>query len=294
MKSLIVLIANPAAHRASNKKVATASYFLQSKGYRVEVIFTHRMGDAQHLARESLRRQPSFVIAAGGDGTFNEVANGLVHSGIPMGILPLGTTNVLAKELDIPENVQAAMERVLRKNPKTVSLGKITLTDSPTFISRYFILMAGVGYDATAIYGTNAALKQLSGQGAYIYSGVKTLLKFHPALLTIAADGKHFEGYSCIIGNGAKYGGVFSVTPDATLSDPVLHVCIFKGRKRVDITRYVFGVVTGTHLKYRDVEYLRAEKITISGCAHVQLDGDYFGMTPARFEVVRDALSLIF
>ena len=294
MKSLIILIANPAAHRASNKKVATASYYLQSKGYEVEVIFTHSRGDAEHLARESLLRQPSLIIAAGGDGTFNEVVNGIAGTGIPMGILPLGTTNVLARELHIPENVQAAIEKALRKNPHSISLGKITLTDSSPNISRYFILMAGIGYDAMAVYGTNEVLKQFSGQGAYLYSGMKTLVKFHPSLLTFTADGKHYEGYSGIIGNAAKYGGAFSVTPDADLSDPVLHLCIFKGRKRVDIARYVFGVLTGTHLKYRDIEYLRAKHIVINGRAHIQLDGDYFGMTPAKVEVAPNALNLIF
>jgi diacylglycerol kinase (ATP) len=294
MKSLIILIANPAAQKASDKKVAMASYYLQSKGYEVEVLYTHKRGDAEDLARESLRQEPSLIIPAGGDGTFNEVVNGIAGSEIPMAILPLGTTNVLARELDIPENVEAAMEKALRRKPTRISLGKVTLTNTAHNLSRYFILMAGIGFDALAVQGTRETLKKFSGQGAYIFSGMKTLLKFNPSLITFTVDGKNYQGYSGIIGNAAKYGGAFSVTPDAHLSDPALYVCIFKGRKRIDLVRYVFGILTGIHLKYRDIEYLKAEHVAITGAAHIQIDGDYFGMTPARVEIVPNALNLIF
>jgi len=294
MKSSIVLIANPAAQKASDKKVAMASYYLQSKGYKVEVLFTHKRGDAEVLARESLRKAPSLMIAAGGDGTFNEVVNGIAGTEIPMAILPLGTTNVLAKELNIPENVQGAMERVLRKKPTRISLGKITLTDSSPLLSRYFILMAGIGYDGAAVRGTSETIKKFSGQGAYIYSGIKTVLTYDPTLLTVIADGKTYAGCSAIIGNAAKYGGRFSVTPDARLSDPVLYVCIFRGGKRIDIVRYVFSILAGTHLKCADIEYIKAEHIEIKGSAHIQIDGDYFGMTPAKIEIVPNSLSLVF
>jgi diacylglycerol kinase (ATP) len=294
MKSLIILIANPTAQKASDKKVATASYYLQSKGYEVEVLYTHKRGDAEDLARESLRRVPSLIIPAGGDGTFNEVVNGIAGSEIPMAILPLGTTNVLARELDIPENVEAAMEKALRRKPTRISLGKVTLTNTAQNLSRYFILMAGIGFDALAVQGTGETLKKFSGQGAYIFSGMKTLLKFNPSLITFVVDGKNFQGYSGIIGNAAKYGGAFSVTPDAHLSDPALYICIFKGRKRIDLVRYVFGILTGTHLKYQDIEYLKAEHVAITGSAHIQIDGDYFGMTPAEVEIVPKALNLIF
>lgn len=293
MKSLITLIANPAAQKASGKKVAMASYYLQSKGYEVEVLFTHKRGDAEAIARESLKRLPSLIIAAGGDGTFNEVVNGIMGSEIPMAILPLGTTNVLARELDIPERIEGALERAIKKTPSRISLGKITLTESAQNLSRFFILMAGIGYDGMAVRGTSETIKKFSGKGAYVLSGIQTLIKFHPSLLSFTVDGKRYEGYSGIIGNAAKYGGAFSVTPDAHLHDPVLYICIFKGRSRIDLVRYVFGITTRTHLKYRDLEYLRAERVEIAGSADIQIDGDYIGMSPANIEVVPNALNLI-
>ncbi len=293
-KSLIVLISNPTAKKASDRKIAQASYFLQSKGYKVDVHFTEKKGDAEVIAREAIKELPSLIVAAGGDGTFNEVGNGIAGSDIPMALLPLGTTNVLAKELDIPEDIERAMRIAVRGIPKTVSLGKITITRHSSLIIRHFCLMAGIGFDGEAVLGISDALKKISGKGAYIYSGIKTLSGFNPVELTFNIDGKTFSGYSAVIGKAAKYGGNFEITPDARLTDPGLYICLFKGKKRSDIFRYVFGIVKGSHLRFKDVEYLRAKSIQIDGNAQIQLDGDYFGMTPAKVEVAPDALRLVY
>lgn len=294
MKSSVVLISNPAAKKASEKKIAMASYYLQSKGYGVEVLYTEKKGDAENLAREAISKSPSLVIAAGGDGTFNEVANGIAGSEIPMGILPLGTSNVLAKELKIPEDIEGSLEVAIKGAARKVSLGKIDITCNSSLLSRYFIVMAGIGFDGEAVFGVSDKLKKISGKGSYIYSGMKTLLHHDPPELTLTIDEKTYSGYSAIIGNAAKYGGNFSITPDAKITDPVLYVCLFKGKRRLDHLRYAFGVVTGTHLRYADVEYLRAERVEVKGRAHIQIDGEYLGMTPAHISTAPDALSLVF
>ena len=294
MKSRIVIISNPVAKRASGKKVAMASYFLQSKGYDVTVRFTEKQGDAEHLAKAALDDSPRIVIAAGGDGTFNEVVNGIAGSDTPVAILPLGTTNVLAKELDIPEDVHGAMSAAVGNTAKTVYLGRIALTKSPAK-SRLFLVMAGIGLDGSAVLGVNDSIKKISGKGSYLYSGFKTWLKSVQEELVFQVNGSTFRGYSAVIGNAAKYGGHFKITPDARLIDPNLYICIFHGRKRSDMVRYVLGIVTGgRHLKFKDVTYLKAESITINGKAHIQLDGDYYGMTPARVEVAKQAVRLIY
>jgi diacylglycerol kinase (ATP) len=308
MKSSIILISNPTAKRASGRKVAKASHFLKSRGYKVEVLFTEKKGDAESFARKAVDKSPSLIIAAGGDGTFNEVINGIAGSEIPMAILPFGVTNVLAKELGIPENVEGAMELAVNCTPKRVSLGKIVRSyeaneNNPPFPPllkvgeggfRYFCLMAGIGFDGEAVFGINKTLKRIAGKGAYIYSGIKTLFRFNPAELTFNIDGKTYSGYSAIIGKVAKYGGNFKVTPDARLAEPALYICLLKGKKRLDILRYVFGIITGRHLRFNDVEYIKARSIEISGNAHIQLDGDYFGMAPAKVEVVPDTLRLVY
>lgn len=293
MKSSIVLISNPTAKRASDKKIAQASRYLMSKGYKVEVLFTEKKGNAESLAREAIRELPSLIIAAGGDGTFNEVINGIAGSEIPMAILPLGTTNVLAKEIGVPENVEGAMEIAVTGTTKTISLGKIAITRLSSLVSRYFVLMAGIGFDGEAVFGINETFKKISGKGAYIFSGLKVLPVFNPHELTFNIDGKTYYGYSAIISKTAKYGGNFKITPDARLTDPTFYICLFKGKKRLDVLRYVFGIATRSHLRFKDIEYLKAKRVQIDGNAHVQIDGDYFGMTPAKVEVAPNTLRLI-
>jgi diacylglycerol kinase family enzyme len=154
--------------------------------------------------------------------------------------------------------------------------------------------MAGIGFDGEAVFGINETFKKISGKGAYIYSGIKVLPGFNPRELTFDIDGKTYSGYSAIISKTAKYGGDFKITPDARLTDPTLYICLFKGKKRLDVLRYVFGIATGSHLRFKDVEYLKAKRIKIDGNAHIQIDGDYFGMTPAKIEVAPNTLRLIY
>ena len=294
MKSSIILISNPVAKKTSERKIEKASRFLRSKGYKVEIVSTKHRGGAENIAREVIRSFPSLIIAAGGDGTFNEVINGIAGSKIPMAILPLGTTNVLAKELNIPENVEGAMEVAVSGTPKTISLGKITITRDSSIVSRYFVLMAGIGFDGEVVFRINETIKKISGKGSYIFSGIKTLFRFNPGELTLNIDGKTFSGYSVIIGNASKYGGHFKVTPDARLTEAVLYGCLFKRKNPLNIVRYVFGVLTGSHLRFKDVEYLKAKSIEIIGNAHIQIDGDYFGMTPAKVEIIPDMARLVY
>jgi YegS/Rv2252/BmrU family lipid kinase len=294
MKSSIILIGNPAAKSMSDAKIERARRFLEQKDYRVELLLTKQRGEAGQLANDAAKRAPFVIIAAGGDGTFNEVANGLAGSETPMAILPLGTTNVLAKELGIPDTVEGALEVARNNAPKSISLGRIDIVRGASPVSRYFILMAGIGFDGEAVFGINEAFKKLSGKGAYFLSGIKTFLRFGPDQLGVTIDGKTSAAYSVIIGNASKYGGNFRVTPDAWLADPFLRVCLFKSGKRLDTLRYILGIVTGSHLKFGDVEYLQATDIEIKGSAHIQIDGDYLGLTPAKISIVPNALRLVY
>ncbi len=293
MKSSIVFIFNPAAKKASKRNIAKAFHFLESRGYKVEVIVTGQRGDAERFAKEAVKKSPFLIIAAGGDGTFNEVINGIVGSDVPMAILPLGITNVLAKELGIHENVEDALEIALSSIPKTVSLGKIV--QDPEFGSgRYFCLMAGIGFDGEVVYGLNEAFKKLSGKGAHIYSALKTLSGFCPGELIFNIDGENYSGYTAVIGKSAKYGGNYKITPDAKLTDPFLYACIFKGKKRLDILRYIFGITAGRHLRFRDVRYTKATSVEVQGDTYIQIDGDYFGKAPATVNVVPNIVRMVF
>lgn len=295
MRSSIVLICNPAARGASLRKFEAASVFLREKGFDAKILLTEKSGDAIRLAKEAVRGRPYAIIAAGGDGTINEVINGMVKSDVPLAILPLGTTNVLAKELGIPEEITAALKVAVSQSPRTISLGRIELepdTDSAHF--RYFCLMAGIGFDGKAVHDVNETLKKKSGKAAYIWSGIKNFLHYSPNQLFYEIEGKEYTGYCSITGKASRYGGNFRITPDADLLEPVLYTCIFQGNKRSDLLRYVFRSVTGSLLKERDIIYLKSTSLEVFGTAHIQIDGDYLGLTPAKITVEKDALQIIY
>jgi YegS/Rv2252/BmrU family lipid kinase len=294
MSLLVPIISNPAARRSSLKKVWQAAEYLQQQGFDTELLFTEESGHAEALAREAVKKRPHRIIAAGGDGTINEVMNGMVFSDVPLAVLPLGTSNVLAKELNIPTDVQGAIQAALSGAVRRISLGKIELSGNSLGTPRYFCLMAGIGFDAKAVYDVNSAIKRISGEGAYVLSGIKTLISYAPAELFFTVDNREYSGYAAIIGKASRYGGHFMVTPDANIFEPSFSICIFTGRSRADLLRYAAGVIRGTHLKLHDVIYLKASNIEVIGNAHIQIDGEYLGTTPARISVEKDALQIVY
>lgn len=292
MKSSLIIIYNPAARRASRKKLEAARSFMEARGYAVTVVTTGKSGEAETLARQAVLQKPQLIIAAGGDGTINEVMNGLAFSGVPLGILPLGTTNVLAREIYLKQDLPALLRTISTGRPRPISLGRITARRNSTEQTRYFCLMAGIGFDGQTVRDVDLKLKRHTGPGAYVLSGLRTLLSYAPAELVFSLAGQSVRGYAAVLGNVSRYGGDFKVTPDARLEEPSLQACIFRGGKRRDLLRYVFLLLSGKQA--RDLLYLNAEELTISGKAPVQLDGDYFGETPATVTVARDAIRLIF
>lgn len=294
MNSATLLIVNPAANRASERKLRHAIKLLRTSFKNLAIYPTEKRGDAELKARKAAEEGISLIIAAGGDGTYTEVANGLAYTDTRMAILPMGTTNVLAKELDIPENVAGAVKKILSGTVHTVSLGKISLTHNSALVTRYFFLMAGIGFDGSAIYNLNTQLKKYSGKGAYIIGGLKALMKYSPKLLTFEINGKDYKGYAAIIGNASKYGGHIKATPDASLLDPVLYAYIMHGERRLDVLKYAAGIITGNHLNFKDITYLKTTTIEVIGKSPVQIDGDYIGNTPAIISVAPKALKLIY
>jgi YegS/Rv2252/BmrU family lipid kinase len=293
MEAPVILIANPAAKRSSRQKIQTAVELMRAAGHDVVVRLTGKRGDAEEFARSASQGELSFLLAAGGDGTFNEVMNGIANTGTKMAILPMGTTNVLAKELGVPENVDGAVRMALAGEEHSISLGSITFTPLSTPVTRYFCLMAGIGFDGEAVYGINPAAKKYWGKGAYILSGLKTLIGYSPEKLTFTMGGKTFTGYSAIIGKASRYGGDFRITPDAKLARPELYAFIMHGKRRWDMLRYAGGIVSGRHLGFRDITYLRTDSVSVEGAAHIQIDGDYLGTTPATITVAPGAIKLI-
>lgn len=306
MNKTVFLIGNPVAGGSALDKIHKAADIIRRRGHNVNLMLTEKRGDAEnfavHIAEKFSRdnsRPLSLVIAAGGDGTCNEVVNGIAMTKIPLAALSLGTTNVLAKELNISENLEDSIDRALKGGIHPVSIGKITFrTEENTAFTniktRYFLLMAGIGFDAGAVFNVNKNFKKHIGKTAYVINGIKTFLQWNPSKLAFTIDGKMFDGYSAIICNSSKYAGSFSVAPDAKISGDCLYAFIMCSAKRTSIIKYFLGILTKRHLKYKDIVYLPAKRISVSGDSRIQTDGDYIGKTPAEIEIVKDALHLIY
>lgn len=323
MNKKIIIIGNPIAGGGALKRIKRAVNILEKRGFDVKLMLTSKKGDAEDFARQiSIEQQssnkavehkklsdsesllatagpPLLIIAAGGDGTYNEVANGLVYSNIPMAILPLGTTSVLAKELKISDDIENALNIAINGEVETVHLGKITCskhmrqTHGSSILSCHFLLMAGIGFDGETVYGVNEKIKRYSGKGAYILSGIKTLLKYKPSEIIIKSQNSKLIGYNAIIGKASCYGGDFKITPDAKLTEPYFYVFVMHKKDRLNLIKCISRIITKNHLEIKDISYFRASEIEIEGNAHIQIDGDYLGVTPAKIEISANALRLV-
>ncbi|MEJ2324639.1 MAG: diacylglycerol kinase family lipid kinase [Nitrospirota bacterium] len=290
MRSYVAIIANPNAGSASRRKVELAADLLGQRGFEVEVLDTASQGDATRLARKAAEDSPQMVVAAGGDGTYSEVANGLANTEVPMSLLPLGTSNVLAKEFEIPEDVRGAVERMLSGTTRTVSLAKVRWEGK----ERLFCLMAGIGFDGETVYATRgSALMGVSRKAAHVVKGLEVLARWEAPELAVTADGRRYEGSSVIVCNAAKYAGNMKVCPDASMLEPGLYMFLMRGRRRVDFARYALGVLRGANTGFRDVVYEKVGDVRVEGEAHMQADGDYLGMTPATITAGGAKLRLV-
>ncbi len=321
----VLIICNPVAGSGTAKKIDRAAALLRSWGCRLDIVLTSKRGDAEALAREVRTREDLLVVAAGGDGTYNEVANGLSLSRVPMAILPLGTSSVLAHEIGLSTRINDAIFLAVHGEPEVIHLGRITLTSpavasetvkptTDTHVSRHFLLMAGIGFDGDTVRRVSQRMKRIAGKGAYVINGIRECLNYSPVSLAFTvyppyeitklpgasalssgdqAATLKMTGYSAVVGKASCYGGDFKVTPDARLTDPSLYLMVTHGNRKVDILRYAVGILVGRHLTFGDISYVRVEKVFIEGSAHVQIDGDYAGTTPAQIEVVPDALRLV-
>ncbi len=288
----IFLIGNPIAGGGAVEKIKKASEILKEQRIPFEILLTKKRGDGEIFAREIVEKYGNrkvIVLGAGGDGTYNEIVNGLVHSQVPLAILPMGTTSVLAKELKIPKDMKKAVDLAIKGRVDRIHLAKIKNKEK----QRFFILMAGVGFDGKAVYNVDLKQKRYLRKIAYIISGIKTLLKYKPKELKLT-DGVRKKGYNAVICKASCYGGNFKIAPDADLRKPELWIFLSKTESRVGLMMQILAVILGKHLGMKKVEYLRAENLKISGDAHVQIDGDYFGKAPVEIKVIKNALNLVF
>ncbi len=293
MSSSVVLIVNPASGSFSDRKLKVSLEVLRAEFDDILLFYTDKRGDAEAIAREAVKKASRMILAVGGDGTFNEVVNGTAFTDVPVALIPAGTTNVLARELGLPSDIREAAARVIRGRSEYVSLGSISCGGADPSPPRYFVLMAGIGFDAEAVRRLSKPLKPLLGKGAYVLSGLGCLAGYHPERLGMVIDGMTYGGYGLIVCNSRYYAGRFRVCPEASLRSPSLYVAVLEGGRRRDLLRFVSRVLSNTYSASPGGSCMRAERVEVSAGADVQVDGDYIGRTPAVIRSHEKALRLV-
>lgn len=265
-----------------------ALHILKRAGFRLSAVFTKHPGDAEPLARQAVEEGFRSILAVGGDGTVNEILNSTIHKGVTIGIMPAGTTNVLARELDYPLNMIKAARLIARRNRRKIDLGCIN--------GRYFSMMASCGYDAYTISRTNLKIKRLIRRYAYLWAGIKDFIGYRPTEIDVSIDGGRAreKGSFVILSNTHFYGGTYKLTPFAEIDDGLLDLLIYQGRSQIGLVRFVFRMFWGQHIKMKKVKYYRVKNVTLKSSRRtlVQVDGDCIGTLPMSCRVVPGAVDV--
>jgi len=289
------LILNPKTGRYASRRIRPARELasqLESLGVEVELKLTQAPGDATEFAARAARNGSSNVIVAGGDGTVNEVIQGLAGTSARLAIIPRGTGNVLARELGLPLDDEQAVAVAARGKSRKIYLG-VAIDDSSNE-RRFFALMAGIGLDAAVVRRVQPGLKKRIGKGAFWVSGLSHLATWHPRPFTLEIDGREYKATFAAVGKSAKYGGDLAITPGARLDQPEFEVCMIKTTSRLRYLRLLsYAMRNGIPRDDRAVEFVKASSVRAHGDAQVQVDGELIGHLPMRFEIAPHSLEII-
>ena len=290
------VIFNPAAR---GNKARRFRHQLDAIGSQCALKATTAPGDARRLAAEAVGGGFDLIVAAGGDGTVNEVLNGLGDapdgfSRARFGVLPLGTVNVFARELGIPLRIERAWGVLQRGREARIDLPRAEFLANGASQRQYFAQLAGAGMDARAIELVDWGLKKKIGPLAYFIAGLKALREQKPKII-VHAEGREVRGELVLIGNGRFYAGSFGVFPAADLRDGLLEVCVFPRINWWTTFRCVPSLLTRRRLPKTAVQRVRAAafELTSESAAAFELDGEWAGRLPATFSVEREKLRVM-
>ncbi len=291
----LLIISNPAARNGKGHRLNRLLDALREQGTTVDHQPTSGPGDARRIAAEAPLDAVDAVISAGGDGTLNEVVNGLVErddTPPPVGLLPLGTANVVARECGLPLDDPAALARIIATAPATpVYVGSAN--------GHAFLQMAGVGFDARVVENVNLGLKRRVGPLAYVVQSLAEAFRHRPTTYRVDVDGQTFEAASVVVANGRHYGGPYVCAREARLTKPTLFACLLAGNRRWDVIRYGWGLLSGRLPKFHDVKIVEGRQFTVESRqaeeSHgpVQADGEILARLPLRVSLLDRTLPVL-
>jgi diacylglycerol kinase (ATP) len=297
------LIVNPvAANGAVGRNWKRVCDFLQAEGARFDAILTEEPGHATRLARQALDDGYRNIVAVGGDGTVNEVLNGLVEEGtvdpeVTLGIIPCGTGADFSRTVDIPRDYAGACRHLLCRESRPIDLGRITCLCEGREVERYFINVAGLGFDGETAELANRSPKVLGGTITYLACLFTSLVTYRNKNVELSFDGQHLRGRlnSVIVCNGRYLGGGMFVAPGASLDDGIFDVVILGNLNKLEFVVNVPRVYKGTHLTHPKVSLFHAKEVHVEAQERMflQAEGEVIGEAPATFQIIPRALKVL-
>ncbi len=300
-----LLIYNLASGRKRRRRFAEieqAIRILKDAGIRTELAPTTGPGTATQIARQAVKQQRDMVIACGGDGTINEIVNGLAKSQVPMALLPAGTANILAKELGVPWDIPHASRLIPGGTVRRIALGIAVPLDGNASAAvphegRYFLSVAGAGPDGAIVNGVHADLKKSTGVFAYWVEGMRQLLTYNFSEIRVHSCGRERSATIIVVGRTIHYGGPFKITTGASLFEDSFEFLTNSRRSRFAYAVCLPALWLGSLRKMKGIE---AWKSTEAICepansepVYAQVDGEPVGRLPLAFRIVPDALTIV-
>jgi diacylglycerol kinase (ATP) len=280
-----LIILNPAAHsdRAQRKRAQ-----VESLARDCVVCATTRTGEAELMARRGIEEGFEKIVAAGGDGTVNEVVNGLAGTSATLGLLPIGTMNVFATELGLPTHDLELCWDIIQA-------GTTRAVDLPKANQKFFVQLAGVGLDAQVVKETSNQLKRSFGPVSYLISAVQIAARKPPRLFIQSEDATIDEGSFVLVGNGRLYGGPFPFFKHAVIDDGLLDVIVFKRLGYLEIIKYLQDVIFSSDIRVPEIEYFQTRRLRVESeeAVPVELDGELVGNCPVEFSLSERSLRVL-
>jgi diacylglycerol kinase (ATP) len=281
-----IVILNPTA--GSPEHVRSWQDRAKSLAGDCPVRVTSHSGEAEALARRAVEEGFARIVAAGGDGTVSQVANGLAGSNAILGVLPMGSVNVFAMELGLPlHNLQRCWD--------IIEDTTVRLVDMPSANNKYFVQLGGVGLDAQVVKETSLAFKRSFGPLSYLISAAQIAARQPPKLFIESEHTSLEEGSFVLVGNGRLYGGPFPFFKQAVIDDGLFDVVVFKRLGYLEIIRYLQDVVFSADIKVPEIEYFQTRQLRITSeqDVPVELDGELAGNCPVDFRIRKRALRVL-
>jgi diacylglycerol kinase (ATP) len=298
-----LLIHNPNAGSGGNSRRRTldqARRIFSSVGIEAELIETRGPGDATQMAERATTEGRQLVIACGGDGTLNEVVNGLAaqQNGhrVPLALLPGGTANILAKELRLPWDIPGAAERLIRGEVKDIALGLATPLEQPER-KRYFLSVAGAGPDGMIVYSIDLDLKARVGILAYWWQGAREVFRYKFPHFRVVTGDERLDASLIVVGRTKHYGGPFKITTEADLYADQFELMALTTRSGFRYLSYLPPLYMGKLRGIEGVHYWKTKSIVCepldSNPVYAQIDGEPLARLPVEFKIVPQALKLL-